>query len=189
MEPKIPIRKKPLFFLHRQLQIASSQQPSLYNGRKKATMEANVLENEPSPALFVPDDDPLLFCQPSPASDKSIWWKAGIFTSRSTPLCGKRPAMLRQECHRSQILHQRFIRKRPIVKSKNMKKDNRNLRGSPGSRHCSAAGTLHDVQKDRCRRTSPDASERIIARLLKERFIDESRYTRFFVNDKLRFNK
>ena len=35
----------------------------------------------------------------------------------------------------------------------------------------------------------PDASERIIARLLKERFIDESRYTRFFVNDKLRFNK
>lgn len=51
--------------------------------------------------------------------------------------------------------------------------------------------TLHTrrTEKDRCRRTSPDASERIIARLLKERFIDESRYTRFFVNDKLRFNK
>ena len=29
--------------------------------REKATMEANVLENEPHLALFVPDDDPLLF--------------------------------------------------------------------------------------------------------------------------------
>lgn len=61
----------------------------------------------------------------------------------------------------------------------------------PGSRVAPAARTLHTrrTEKDRCRRTSPDASERIIARLLKERFIDESRYTRFFVNDKLRFNK
>ena len=33
------------------------------------------------------------------------------------------------------------------------------------------------------------ASQFSFARLLKERFIDESRYTRFFVNDKLRFNK
>ena len=35
----------------------------------------------------------------------------------------------------------------------------------------------------------PTPPSTIIARLLKERFIDESRYTRFFVNDKLRFNK
>ncbi|OAV73609.1 recombination regulator RecX [Bacteroidales bacterium Barb6] len=35
----------------------------------------------------------------------------------------------------------------------------------------------------------PDATERIIARLVQEKFIDESRYSRGFVNDKLRFNK
>jgi regulatory protein len=35
----------------------------------------------------------------------------------------------------------------------------------------------------------PDAQERIIARLLKEKFIDENRFARSFVNDKLRFNK
>lgn len=29
--------------------------------REKANMEANVLDNEPHLALFVPDDDPLLF--------------------------------------------------------------------------------------------------------------------------------
>lgn len=36
---------------------------------------------------------------------------------------------------------------------------------------------------------SPDASERIISRLLKEQYIDEARYCRSFVNDKFRFNK
>ena len=34
-----------------------------------------------------------------------------------------------------------------------------------------------------------EESDRIIARLLEERFIDESRFARYFVNDKLRFNK
>ncbi len=34
-----------------------------------------------------------------------------------------------------------------------------------------------------------EAKERIIARLLKERFIDEERFCRCFVNDKLIFNK
>lgn len=34
-----------------------------------------------------------------------------------------------------------------------------------------------------------EESDRIIARLTKEGFIDESRFARYFVNDKLRFNK
>ena len=57
--------------------------------------------------------------------------------------------------------------------------------------YCSTAERcIQDVQKKiDAAGLPPDASERIIARLLKERFIDESRFTRFFVNDKLRFNK
>ena len=35
----------------------------------------------------------------------------------------------------------------------------------------------------------PDEQEKIIARLTKEKFIDETRYCRAFVNDKLRFNR
>ena len=52
--------------------------------------------------------------------------------------------------------------------------------------YCSTAERcIQDVQKKiDAAGLPPDASERIIARLLKERFIDESRYTRFFVNDK-----
>lgn len=41
--------------------------------------------------------------------------------------------------------------------------------------------TASDIEKE--------GRERIIARLLQEKFIDETRYARFFVNDKFRFNK
>ena len=36
---------------------------------------------------------------------------------------------------------------------------------------------------------TPETEERIIAHLLKEKFIDETRYSRCFVNDKFRFNR
>ena len=35
----------------------------------------------------------------------------------------------------------------------------------------------------------PGEQEKIIARLIEEKFIDEARYSRAFVNDKLRFNR
>lgn len=34
-----------------------------------------------------------------------------------------------------------------------------------------------------------DAQERILKRLLQEKYIDEERFCRFFINDKIRFNK
>lgn len=57
--------------------------------------------------------------------------------------------------------------------------------------YCSAAERcMQDVEKKiEEAGLSEEASERIIARLLQEKFIDESRFCRSFVNDKLRFNK
>lgn len=57
--------------------------------------------------------------------------------------------------------------------------------------YCSAAERcIHDVlKKIEPLGLSSEENEQIIARLVKEKFIDESRYTRCFVNDKLRFNK
>ena len=69
--------------------------------REKATMEANVLENEPHLALYSttsrtrrslsPRRTRCSSTGPSPASDKGIWRKAGISISRSTPFAEKRP--------------------------------------------------------------------------------------------------
>ena len=36
---------------------------------------------------------------------------------------------------------------------------------------------------------APEAQERVIARLVKERYIDNERYARAFVKDKIRYNK
>lgn len=57
--------------------------------------------------------------------------------------------------------------------------------------YCSAAERcIQDVEtKIKAAGLPPEASERIIARLLKEKFIDETRFSRSFVRDKLRFNQ
>ncbi len=57
--------------------------------------------------------------------------------------------------------------------------------------YCSGAERcIQDVQKKlSAAGMEQEPSDRIIARLIKEKFIDESRFARSFVNDKLRFNK
>lgn len=53
LNPQFPI-------LHSQFDIVVSNPPYICN-KERATMERNVLEHEPALALFVPDNDPLLF--------------------------------------------------------------------------------------------------------------------------------
>ncbi|MDH6311484.1 regulatory protein [Parabacteroides sp. PFB2-10] len=54
-----------------------------------------------------------------------------------------------------------------------------------GSEHC-----IQDIQKKMASADlPPEAKERIMARLLQEKFIDEERFCRSFVRDKIRFNK
>ncbi|MDR1939051.1 MAG: RecX family transcriptional regulator [Tannerellaceae bacterium] len=56
--------------------------------------------------------------------------------------------------------------------------------------YCSTAERcVQDVRKKVEACLPADAAGRIIARLTEERFIDENRFARSFVNDKLRFNK
>lgn len=57
--------------------------------------------------------------------------------------------------------------------------------------YCSASERcIQDVEKKiKAAGLAGEESDRIVSRLLQERFIDESRFARYFVNDKLRFNK
>lgn len=57
--------------------------------------------------------------------------------------------------------------------------------------YCSTAERcIQDVQKKiKAAGLTLEEGERIIARLLQEKFIDEHRFARYFVNDKFRFNK
>ena len=56
---------------------------------------------------------------------------------------------------------------------------------------CAQAEHCQQEMRDKMRRWELDetAQNRIIARLVKERFIDDERYARAFVKDKIRYNK
>ena len=56
---------------------------------------------------------------------------------------------------------------------------------------CAQAEHCQQEMRDKMRRweTAPEVQERVIARLIKERYIDDERYARAFVKDKIRYNK
>lgn len=56
---------------------------------------------------------------------------------------------------------------------------------------CAQAEHCEQEMRDKMKRwgVEPDAQDRVVARLVKERYIDNERYTRSFVKDKIRYNK
>ena len=131
--------------------------PPYIMDKEKATMEANVLENEPHLALFVPDDDPLLFYRAIARFGQRHLAEGGHLYFEINALCGKETvAMLRQENYTEVELIQDLYGKDRIVKAK-YERDNRTRDVAPGSRLLLRRRTLHTrrTEKDRCRRTSP----------------------------------
>ena len=95
-----------------------SNPPYIMN-KEKATMEANVLENEPHMALFVPDDDPLLFYRAIARFGQRHLVEGGHLYFEINALCGKETvAMLRQENYTEVELTQDLYGKDRIVKAK-----------------------------------------------------------------------
>lgn len=56
---------------------------------------------------------------------------------------------------------------------------------------CAQAEHCQQEMRDKMKRweMAPEVQERVIARLIKERYIDNERYARAFVKDKIRYNK
>ena len=56
---------------------------------------------------------------------------------------------------------------------------------------CAQAEHCQQEMRDKMKRweMAPEVQERVIARLIKERYIDDERYARAFVKDKVRYNK
>ena len=56
---------------------------------------------------------------------------------------------------------------------------------------CAQAEHCEQEMRDKMRRwgIEPDAQDRVVARLVKERYVDNERYARAFVKDKIRYNK
>lgn len=95
-----------------------SNPPYIMN-KEKAAMEANVLEHEPHLALFVPDDDPLLFYRAIARFGQSALAKGGRLYFEINALCGNETvALLEQENYKEVELIQDLYGKDRIVKAK-----------------------------------------------------------------------
>lgn len=117
----------------------------------------------------------------------------------------KRPSLLRNQCGMRQYgcrdaggrrlqeyrIDPRPVRQGPDHKSTQMKQVSESEMLHRAAAYCSASERcIQDVEKKiKAAGLAGEESDRIVSRLLQERFIDESRFARYFVNDKLRFNK
>lgn len=56
---------------------------------------------------------------------------------------------------------------------------------------CAQAEHCEQEMRDKMKRwgIAPDAQDRVVSRLIKERYVDDERYARAFVKDKVRYNK
>lgn len=93
--------------------------PPYIMDKEKATMEANVLENEPHLALFVPDNDPLLFYRAIARFGQKHLARGGHLYFEINALCGKETVeMLRLANYTEVELIQDLYGKDRIVKAK-----------------------------------------------------------------------
>ena len=117
MKPKSHTEETTAYFIGNFNCIVSN--PPYIMDKEKATMEANVLENEPHMALFVPDDDPLLFYRAIARFGQRHLMEGGHLYFEINALCGKETvAMLRQENYTEVELIQDLYGKDRIVKAK-----------------------------------------------------------------------
>lgn len=111
-------RNKVFISMKQNIDCIVSNPPYIMN-KEKAAMEANVLENEPHLALFVPDDDPLLFYRAIARFGQSALAKGGRLYFEINALCGKETvALLEQENYKEIELIQDLYGKDRIVKAK-----------------------------------------------------------------------
>lgn len=111
-------RNKVFISMKQKFDCIVSNPPYIMN-KEKAAMEANVLEHEPHLALFVPDDDPLLFYRAIARFGQSALAKGGRLYFEINALCGNETvALLEQENYKEVELIQDLYGKDRIVKAK-----------------------------------------------------------------------
>ena len=158
---------------------------------EKSTMESRVLDYEPASALFVPDNNPLLFYKRisdlASGTEGPLLAQNGIVVFEINERFGEETAtLLRERGFRDVEVQRDMFGKDRIVYG----------RWSPSrlySRAAAYCSTAEHCKKEVAEKLNSWGEEneeeiaRILERLSDEGFIDETRYARAYANDKLRF--
>lgn len=157
---------------------------------EKMSMESRVLDYEPASALFVPDHDPLRFYRriAQVAAKKNVPALAFEINERFGP---ETAAMLREEGFGEvTIVNDIFGKPRYAIASANppIRPSVDSALFSRAAAYCALAEHCRREVADKLRTWDSEAEpEPILDQLEAEGYIDERRYARAFVNDKVRF--
>ena len=155
--------------------------------KEKSSMESRVLDYEPASALFVPDQDPLLFYECITSVAQQILEPNGWLLFEINERFGEEvAAALREHGFRDvEILEDMFGKQRFV-------------QGRRGDDALFARAAAYCSLAEHCRRdvaeklrswgeVSDEEVKQVLERLESEGFWDEQRYAQAFANDKLRF--
>ena len=93
--------------------------PPYVTEKEKASMSERILSFEPHTALFVPDEDPLLFYRPLASLGKMYLKKGGLLIAEINELFAKEIALLMREAGYSDIrIHKDLFKKNRFVEAK-----------------------------------------------------------------------
>ena len=181
---------------------------------EKSIMHDNVLKYEPHIALFVPQDDPLLFYKKIADTGHLLLNENGYLYFEINTLSGKETFQTLEKKGYSNIRLHRDISGKDRMISANftpnplkgtlarqnvrVSRTNSSFKGveeaealHKAAAYCSLADRcIDDVRKKLMHwEIELPVQNRIIQRLVQEKFVDEERFCKAFVHDKLKFNK
>ncbi len=164
--------------------------------KEKKTMARNVVDYEPNVALFVPNDDPLKFYKAIASYARETLEPSGQLLLEINPLLAdeflefmKEFGFLDVEIKEDMYGKKRFAC--CLFKDHNKTKKTEDSAFLSMSSLCARKeySSYEIMQKIMKFSLSQDSLERVLQRLIDEGFINEERYCRAFVRDKIRFNK
>ena len=166
--------------------------PPYVTETEKRDMEPNVLNWEPSRALFVPDSDPLRFYRRIGELGRSMLTAGGRLYFEINRAFGEAVAsMLRKQGYTNVRIRKDISGNRPVRNCRTMIEITETEALNRVAAYCSTAEHCRAEIAEKLQRwgIAYDAIDRIINRLEQEKYIDEERFCRAFINDKYRFAK
>ncbi|MFQ8826464.1 MAG: RecX family transcriptional regulator [Alistipes sp.] len=167
--------------------------PPYVTESEKAQMSPNVLRYEPHRALFVPDDDPLLFYRAIVGLGRRLLAPGGTVYFEINERFGIQTVeLLENEGYCEIVLSEDFSespndpRAMEVKRSKTPEQALRTLMNVCAKNERS----ISDVRRSLARWGVPSEQQQpIIDRLVRERFIDEARYAEAYVREKLNLSR
>ena len=165
--------------------------PPYVTESEKRQMSPNVLRYEPHRALFVPDDDPLLFYRAIAGLGRRLF-APGLFRDQRAVRHSNRRIARKRGLPRNRPVEGLFRKAQNGQRAMEVKRTKTPEQALRALMNVCAKSerAISDVRRSLTRwGVAPEQHQPIIDRLVRERFIDEARYAEAYVREKLNLSR